>query len=81
MKIFACLTLLISRFFSSDLTEQVRHIAIILKRLAKAKLKIKPMKCKFAQNTIKYLVTEQQGVKITSRDENKTCVASAQTKN
>ena len=41
--------------FSSDWTEHLKHIDIILKRLADAKLKIKPMKCKFAQNTVKYL--------------------------
>ena len=41
--------------FSNDWEEHVKHIDIILGKLEKAKLKVKPKKCKFARNSVKCL--------------------------
>ena len=41
--------------FSNDWKEHIRHVEIVLEKLAEAKLRIKPAKCKFAQKCVKYL--------------------------
>lgn len=41
--------------FSDTWDDHLKHIEIILGKLAKAKLKIKPAKCQFAQSSVKYL--------------------------
>jgi hypothetical protein len=41
--------------FSETWEEHLRHVDIILKKIASARLTIKPSKCKFAQNCVKYL--------------------------
>jgi hypothetical protein len=41
--------------FSNSWEDHIRHVDLVLKRIAAANLTIKPAKCKFAQNCVKYL--------------------------
>lgn len=41
--------------FSSDWISHLKHVEEVLKRIQGAKLTIKPSKCRFAQNQVKYL--------------------------
>lgn len=41
--------------FSNTWEEHLKHLSIVLDRIKKANLTIKPAKCKFAQNHVKYL--------------------------
>ncbi|GBM66563.1 hypothetical protein AVEN_251978-1 [Araneus ventricosus] len=41
--------------FSNTWQDHMKHLDEILSKVASAKLKIKPVKCKFAQDCVKYL--------------------------
>jgi len=41
--------------YSNDWVSHLKHVDLVLRKIAEAKLTIKPSKCRFAQNHVKYL--------------------------
>ena len=55
--------------FSPTLTEHMRHLKIVLEKIAEIGLKLKPTKCRFAQRELEYLghIVSRQGLKTNPR--------------